>query len=135
MTLTSLYFRTSNLPNLSSLKNVRQAFRIRRKGSSSSVEDDERHLVSTKSISQNAGTSSAGGESSGCDDDFSPETMDGRLANGYGRLHGNESGDMDDENGALIPHLKAPPETFSTRDGKSINNLDKKNKDKNQRKR
>ena len=45
------------------------------------------------------------------------------------------SNDMDDENGALIPHLKAPPETFSTRDGKSINNLDKKNKDKNQRKR
>ena len=42
---------------------------------------------------------------------------------------------MDDENGALIPHLKAPPETFSARDGKSINNLDKKNKDKNQRKR
>ena len=83
-------------------------------------------------MSQNAGTSSAGGESSGCDDDLSPEMMDGRIANGYGRLHGNDSGDMDDENGALIPHLKAPPETFTTKDGKAPNN---KNKDKNQRKR
>ena len=131
-----LSFRTSNLPNLTTFKQVRQAFRIRRKGSSSSVEDDERHLVSTKSISQNAGTSSAGGESSGCDDDLSPEMIDGRLANGYGRLNGNDSGDMDDENGALIPHLKAPPETLSTRNGKALNSsADKKMKDKNQRKR
>ena len=124
-------FRTSNLPNLTTLKQVRQAFRIRRKGSTSSVEDDERHLVSTKSMSQNAGTSSAGGESSGCDDDLSPEMIDGRIANGYGRLHGNES--MDDENGALIPHLKAPPEASN---GKTLNSsADKKLKDKNQRKR
>ena len=126
-------FRTSNLSNLTSLKQVRQAFRIRRKGSTSSVEDDERHLVSTKS-NYNAGTSSAGGESSGCDDDHSPDRMDGRMLNGYGRLQGNESGDMEEEDGVLIPHLKVSTETDSLKDRKSMND-NKKSKDKNQRKR
>ena len=126
-------FRTSNLPNLTTFKQVRQAFRIRgRKGSSSSVEDDERHLVSTKSLSQNV--SSAGGESSGCEDELSPEIIDGRISNGYGRLHGNDSGDMEDEDDALIPHLKVPPETSKDRNHLNTSK-DRKNKDKNQRKR
>ena len=124
------YFRTSNLPNLTTLKQVRQAFRIRRKGSTSSVEDDERHLVSTKSISQNAGTSSAGGESSGCDEDLSPEM----ISNGYGRLLLNENGEMEDENGTLIQGLDAPPTNPAARNGKQSKD-DKKSKDKNQRKR
>ena len=98
------------------------------------MEDDERHLVSTKS-NYNAGTSSAGGESSGCDDDPSPEMIDGRMLNGYGRLQGNGSGvEMEEEDGVLIPHLKVSTETDSLKDRKSMND-NKKSKDKNQRKR
>ena len=128
-------FRTSNLTNLTTLKQVRQAFRIRRKGSTSSVEEDERHLVSTRSFSNNAGTSSAGGESSGCDDDLPHEDIDGRNANGYGRIQGNESADMEEEDGVLIPHLKVPVDPQTSKDRKSANSADgRKGKDKNQRK-
>ena len=87
-------------------------------------------------MSQNAGTSSAGGDSSCCEDELSPEVIDGRISNGYGRLHGNDSGDMEDEDGALIPHLNAPPDLQASKERKNTNSSNnKRNKDKNQRKR
>ena len=47
-----------------------------------------------------------------------------------------DGGDMEDEDGALIPHLKAPPESQTSKDRKHLNTSnDRKNKDKNQRKR
>ena len=129
-------YRAANLPNLSTLKQVRQAFRIRRKGSTSSVEDDERHLFSSKSAGPTSGTSSVGGESSGCEDELAPDVVEGRMTNGYGRSHGHTSIEIEGEDGVLIPHLKSPTDAQSLKGQKAASSGENgKNKDKNQRKR
>ena len=122
--------RAPNFPNLTTLKQVRQAFRLRRKGSSSSVEDDERHLVSSKPIGGSWGTS--GGDSSGCESEISPDMSYKPMLNGSGRL-GDVTG-INIENGEEpLVQLKSPDGSESTNRKPGVSSQDKRGKDKNQR--
>ena len=114
---------------MANLKLVRQAFRIRRKGSSSSVEEDERYLVGR---GFNGGTSSGGGESSDCDGELSPNALEGKYStlNAYGRLAGSKAIDIeDDDETGHQPQNSMASESNNRKPGSSSN----EGKNKNQR--